>query len=113
MGEVKQLLELPRPSRAGWFALIAVGLVLMGVAAPSLARDLDGADPILYLVLGTGLFLAFFALLILLTREAAARLRLGAESVVIECSRAESVEVPLAALAGVHVLSRGKAGARC
>ena len=113
MAEVQeQLLQLPRPSRAGWLALIVVGLVLMGAAAPTVARDLDVADPIVYLVLGAGLFLTFFALLILLTRETASRLRVRAESLVIECSGADSVEVPLAGIAGVHVLTEGQSSGR-
>jgi hypothetical protein len=108
----ERLLVLPRPSRAAWLALLVVGLVLTGVSVPAVARDLDAAPPIVYLVLGAGLFLTFFPLLILFTRETAARLRLGGDSLVIECSGGDSVEVPLGSLAAVHLLAEGNGDSR-
>jgi len=99
-----ELLDLPAPSRLPWIAVMLTGLVLGAIGGRYALPDIRLADPLHVMMLGAGLFLCFFGLGILLSRQTPAKLRLSRRALTIVAQGGDEVEVPLSALSGVQVM---------
>ena len=98
---------LPRPKRAVWMVVVVVGIgtALLGAAA-LVENPLDGL-PVAYIALGAGLFLACFAVAMLMVRERASILEIGPATLGIETLGRETVSLPWRSLRQAVVLPQG------
>ena len=85
--------------------LVGAGTALFG-ASSLVAEPLDGL-PIAYIALGAGLFLTFFAAAMLMTRERASVIEIGAPGLGVETLGGESIMLPWRSLRQALVLPQG------
>jgi hypothetical protein len=99
-------LQLPAPRKGGWLLVLIIGALLFVIGGREvLAADFARPEPELlaYFSLGAGVFLAFFALLLLFNREVASTIVLCNGTLTL-VTRGDRVAIPLASLAGVDTL---------
>lgn len=92
-------IALPTSSRAAWIFLIAVGVLCFLLGALLLLADLEafmaGASLIgAFILLGTGLFLSCFGVLVGFNRERVSSLRVNPAAITVEDGSGDRVDIP-------------------
>jgi len=99
---------LPRPKRAVWVVVAVVGVATAGLGIAVLAGDPLNGLPVAYVAAGAGLFLAFFAVGMLMLRERASILEFGGRGLGIETVGGDEVVLPWSSLRQAMVMPRGE-----